>query len=91
MSDFFLSGYIVDLILGFVVLEVAVLAAYRQRTGSGPALGDLISMLLPGVCLLLAMRVVIIGSDWTWAALFLLLSLVCHLADLRRRWPSRTS
>jgi hypothetical protein len=43
-------------------------------------------MLLPGVCLMLALRAALAGSAWPWVPLALAAALLAHLADLRARW-----
>lgn len=85
MAELFASGRIVDLILGFTMLEGVVLVAWRRSTGCGLAAGDVLSMLLPGMCLLLALRCTMSGAWWGWTAACLLASLVTHLADLGSR------
>lgn len=85
MADLFASGRIVDLILGFTVLEGIVLLAWLHRTARGPAAADVLSMLLPGMCLLFALRCTMTGAWWGWTAASLLAALVTHLADLGRR------
>ena len=78
MSSFFASGHAVDLVLGFLVLEVLVLAG---RNGVVSAL----LAVLPGAFLLLALRAALTGAPWPWVALWVSLSLPAHLADLARR------
>jgi len=80
MTDFFASGHAVDLVLVFLVLEVVALSLWR-RGGFGPA----VVAVLPGACLLLALRAALTGADWIWIGLWLSLSLPAHLADLIRR------
>jgi hypothetical protein len=91
MDDFFSSGGIVDLILAIVAIEVAALAVYFRRTGRGVAPIELVSNLLSGVCLLLALRAALLGASWVWVALPLIASFLAHLADLRRRWQGDPS
>lgn len=86
MSELFASGRIVDLILGFMVLEGVALAAWRRRTGHGLAPATILRALLPGLCLLLALRGALVSAWWGWIALCLLLALLAHLADLASRW-----
>ena len=81
MSGFFASGHAVDLVLGFVALEVLVLGLWA-RVGLRRAL----EAILPGLLLLLALRTALTGAHWTWTALWLALSLPAHLADMARRW-----
>ncbi len=80
-SGLFSSGHIVDLILLFMACEFVVL---RLRRGSSI---DLVVTLLPGVCLLLALRCALTGAGWVWVAVFLAASLPAHLLTLRKRRP----
>ena len=86
LRDLFASGRVVELILGLMMLEAAVLIAWRRRTGSGIAPLDLVINLCAGALLLLALRAAIIASDPLAAAPFLAAALVAHVADLARRW-----
>jgi len=56
MHSLVASGRIVDLILLFMLLELAVLLVYRRLTGRGLKPLDLGLLLLPGLFLLLALR-----------------------------------
>ncbi|MFC3580974.1 hypothetical protein [Sphingomonas hylomeconis] len=75
----FASGHAVDIVLLVIALEFAWLVARGWRWG------DAMLRLGPGVLMLLALRGALIGLDWRWIALPLLLSLPVHLADLARR------
>ncbi len=86
MSELFASGHIVDLIIVFTAIEVTAVVAYRRRTGRGLPSGDLISTLLSGICLMIALRCALTGLWWGWIGLCLGLALVAHLNDLARRW-----
>ena len=86
MSDLFASGHIADLILVFTALELALLAVYNRRTGRGIAAADLISTLLSGAFLMVALRCALRGAWWVWIGFWLAAALVAHIADLRRRW-----
>ncbi len=85
MGELFVSGRIVDLILGFTALEGIALVTYHRMTRRGLDSAEVLSMLLPGVCLLLALRFSMTGAWWGWIATSLFASLVTHLADLGRR------
>jgi hypothetical protein len=89
MQGLFDSGHIVDVILVVMAVEALVLVLGKQRTGYGLSLRDTLSILLPGLGLMLALRAALSGQDWTIVALFLLASLVAHLADLWRRLTLR--
>ena len=79
------SGRIVDLVLILVVLEAAGLLAYRAVTGRGLAPIGIALMLLPGVCLLLALRAALMGERPAMVLAWLTLALVVHLADMWQR------
>lgn len=82
MTQFFIAGHAVDLALAVLALELAWLVFWRRRA---PARAS--TAVLPGVCLLLALRAALTGSGWVWVAVWLALSLPAHLADLARRPP----
>ena len=86
MLTLFATGYIVDLILIFTAIEAALMLAYHRRTGRGLPPADLLSNLLSGVCLMLALRGALVDAWWGWIAACLLAALLAHLNDLRRRW-----
>lgn len=88
MDELFASGHAVDLVLAFAVLEGAVLVAWRYRTGRGLAAAEVLSLLVPGVWLLLALRCSVTGAWWGWIAVCLLGALGAHLVDLGRRWSA---
>lgn len=85
MAELFGSGRVVDLILGMMALEGALVLAYRARTGRGLPATDLALNLMAGACLLLALRGALVGAGWGWIALCLAAALPVHLADLVRR------
>lgn len=86
MSAFFESGLAVDLVLVFVLIEALLIFWHYLRSGRGLAPGPLLSLLVPGACLLLALRAALTGADWSWLALWLIAALLAHLADLKQRW-----
>ena len=85
MAELFARGRIIDLILALVALEAILLIAFQPRRIRGPTRVDLMTMLLPGVFLMLALRGALVEAHWTWIAGCLLLSLISHLTDLWRR------
>ncbi|MGH6623380.1 MAG: hypothetical protein ACREBN_05380 [Burkholderiaceae bacterium] len=86
MNELITSGRVVDFILVVVAIEFIVLALHHRRTGRGVAPGAILPNLLAGTFLLLALRTASGSGHAAWVALFLLLALVSHLADLKRRW-----
>lgn len=89
MDSLVATGRIVDLILVFVVIEAIGLVFYRRATGRGVRPLGILLVLLPGVCLLLALRSALTGAGSIVIAAWLTAALAAHLADLWQR--QRTS
>jgi hypothetical protein len=85
MAELFLSGLIADIILIFMVLEAIMLMVHHRKTGRGFNQAAIFWMLLPGACLVLALRAALVGAAWGWIALAVGVSLVAHLGYLRHR------
>jgi len=88
VSALFASGRVVDVVLALTAVEFVALALWHRRTGRGLATADLVSALLAGVFLMLAVRAALVGAWWGWVALWLLAAGVAHVVELRRRWAS---
>lgn len=86
LEELFASGHVADLILLLVVFEAAGLLALRRLTGRGVAARELLPNLAAGATLILALRSALRGEPWTMTALWLLLALIAHGADLLARW-----
>lgn len=86
MSALFTSGHVVDLILVVMALEAAWLLSRKSRMGRNRMQPlDVALAFLPGVCLLLALRVALTGGPWPWVAVAVTASFPFHLLDLARR------
>lgn len=81
MTALFASGHAVDLVLGVLLIE----ALWLVVRGAAPL--AVLLRLAPGALMLVALRAALVGLDWRWIALPLLLSFPLHLADLRRARP----
>jgi len=88
MAALFANGRVVDAILLFMVVEIALMIHIRIRSRRGVAPLDLLSSMAAGIALLFALRAALLGSSWPVIALFLLLSLCAHVVDLMRRWST---
>jgi hypothetical protein len=88
MAALFANGRVVDAILLFMVVEIALMILIRIRSRRGVAPLDLLSSMAAGIALLFALRAALLGSSWPVIALFLLLSLCAHVVDLMRRWST---
>jgi hypothetical protein len=85
MAQLFTGTTLVDIVLVFMALETAILASRRLLTGQGIPVFDVFVLMLPGACLVLAMRAALAGAPWTILALCMAAALVTHVADLWRR------
>lgn len=86
MTWLFASGHAADIVLAVIVAELVLLVA---KGGWRPS--DAVLRLTPGAFMLVALRSALVGLDWYWIALPLLLSFPIHVADLVRhaRHPAR--
>ena len=83
MQGFFASGHAVDVVLLVIAMEFAVMSLRSARERGGGL--DRVLALMPGVCMLLALRASLTGAPWPWIAAALAASFPFHLADLARR------
>jgi hypothetical protein len=74
------SGRVIDLLLLVIAIEIAALAVWKRARFTVVLLG-----LLPGLCLMLALREALGDQDWRVILFWITASLPFHLADLRLR------
>jgi hypothetical protein len=86
MIELFASGHAVDIVLAVMALEAGLLLAYRYRTRRGLSAAELLSVLVPGAFLLLALRGALVGAGASLIAACLVAALLAHVADVARRW-----
>ncbi len=85
--DQLISGVrLIDIVIVATLVEWGALALLWRHSGRGVPPGVLTWILLPGLCLMLAVRSAMVGAPWYWLALLLLGAGVAHLVDLRGRW-----
>jgi hypothetical protein len=87
----FRDGRIADVVLFFMAIEAVVLVWFARRYAGGLGSLQVLSALLPGLFLVLALRAALLHSDWVWIALALLGALVTHCIDMKARFQSRAS
>ena len=87
MQDIFANGVAVDVVLTVIALEFVVLLILRRARLRQAAI-DLFFALMPGVMLLVALRLALVGAAWPWIAGTLATSFPFHLVDLARRRPA---
>jgi hypothetical protein len=85
VAELFSTGLVADIMLAFMALEAIVLVLYKRRSGRGLTPYNVFWMLLPGACLVLALRAALVGASWPWLALAVSVSLIAHLGYLRER------
>ncbi|MDE1921852.1 MAG: hypothetical protein KGL92_08735 [Gammaproteobacteria bacterium] len=86
MKDLFVSGRIVDAIVVFMAIEASILVLIGRRRRGGPRPFPVLAALLPGLFLLLALRIALRAGSWRQIAVILVLALAAHLLDLSLRW-----
>lgn len=91
ISAFFLSEHIADLVLVVMAIEAAVLVWLSRRPHSKFSAFTVMSALLPGFFLALALRSALVRAEWFWIALVLMGALITHLIDMRLRLQSRAA
>jgi hypothetical protein len=86
--DFLLSdGRFVDVALGAIVVEFAIVTGLARRRGARTRLRplDIAGQMLAGALLLGALRVALSGGDLVWVVVLMSASFPAHLFDLSRR------
>jgi hypothetical protein len=81
------SGWITDIILVLIALEIIALAILGRTSIPAPRLQNVIGTLFSGLFLVAALRSALVGANWWIIAACLFAALLSHLFDLRSRWP----
>ena len=85
LEDIYQTPLVVDIAIGFIMIETAALWAFHQITGRGLAIRDFLLTVLSGLSLMLALRCALTPGLWPGMALFLITAGLAHGADLRAR------
>lgn len=72
----------IDAILALTAAEALALWLYHRLTGRGLRPGDYLLNLVSGMCLMAAIKVVLLGAAWHWTALCLMAAGCAHGTDL---------
>ncbi len=80
------TAALADCVLVLTVMEAVGLGLWHWVTGRGLSAAAAARMVLPGLCLMLALRAALSADAWVWVPLALMGALVAHLVDLRWRW-----
>ena len=86
METFFSGTTLIDVVIAATLIEWAALSLLWRQKRRGLTPATLSLTLLPGLCLMLAVRNAMLGLPWYSVALLLSASGLTHLIDLRRRW-----
>lgn len=86
MAWLFESGHVADFVLAVLALEATLLWVWHRRTGRGLPPRAILGIVLPGVALVLALRLALTGAWWGWLGLVLGLAFLAHLFDVAQRW-----
>lgn len=86
MDDLLLSRRLIEFIIAFTLVEAVALVVYHRTTGKGVPPREFAANLASGLCLMFALRGVLVGSGWGWTACWLLGAGLAHGSDLWRRW-----
>lgn len=89
LEDIYQSPLVVDIAIGFIVLETAWLWGVQRVTGRGLMVQDVLLTILSGLSLMLALRCALTPGLWPGMALFLITAGLAHGADLRARGRSK--
>lgn len=85
LEDIYQTPWVVDIAIGFILIETAALWAFQRITGRGLAIQDFLLTVLSGLSLMLALRCALTPGLWPGMALFLITAGLAHGADLRAR------
>ncbi len=88
LQSLFQSGRVADILLAVMAIEAALLIGYRVAKGRGFAVPYVITNLIAGVFLVLALRSALTDAPWGWTALSLAAAGIAHAVDLAVRWPA---
>ena len=83
VNEWFTSGLIIDAILAAMLVETVLLVWLGKRRGL--SVMRWLPSLLAGTALLIVLRLVIAGAEWSLIASILVLAGVAHMYDLSRR------
>lgn len=86
MGRLFSSGAAIDGILALMLVECLILILVRNKFSARPRPVEILVSLGAGAALLLALRAALLAQAWPLVAVWLVVALGCHVADLQYRW-----
>jgi hypothetical protein len=81
----------VDLVLCIIALEAILFTAWWRYTKHGLSPRTTLTLLTPGVFLLLALRVAVMQGSTLAMAAFLTAAFIAHIVDVTARWERAQS
>ena len=84
------SSRVADILIMVMFAEAALLIGYRAVRGRGFAVAHVVTNLLAGLFLVLALKAALAGAPWQWIAAALAAAGVSHAVDVYTRWPAAT-
>jgi len=88
MESLFASGRIADIALVVMAAEAVILYVVIALRGDAIRYRALVANLAAGACLVIAVRLALVGANWQWIAIALAASLLAHSTDLALRLRS---
>jgi hypothetical protein len=85
MDTLFASGRIADIALIVMAVEAIILRVVIAYRGDALPYRALLANLAAGACLVIAVRLALVGAHWQWIALVLAASLLAHSTDVALR------
>jgi hypothetical protein len=79
------SGRIADIALAVMIVEAVLLYAYLKYREEAERFRSLLANLAAGGCLVVALKLALVGAAWQWIAVALAASLFAHAIDLWSR------
>lgn len=82
------TSRVADILIIVMLAEAAVLIGYRLVKARGFAVSHVVTNLLAGLFLVLALKAALASAPWQWIAASLALAGVAHAVDVIMRWPA---
>lgn len=85
LAQAFASGAVIDWLMLLLVVEGCVLVVILRGKGLGPALVDASCIVVPGLLLMLAIKLALTDADWRAIGAVLAAAGLVHALDVARR------
>ncbi len=85
IESLFRSSHIADVVIAVMALEALALAIAARVRSRNWSLGSMLTGMLPGLFLVLALRAALVQASPLWIAAALSAALLTHMLDMRLR------